>query len=322
MMNNQEINNCKHPKEKFLFILAVIGTSIILSLLLTGTFFRKEITQSLRTEFTEKANRGKHTIDQHLSDKQILETLPEEERVTLAFLDYYYWYILLLVPLGFFLFLLLKRGLIYGNLRGNAVKLEEKTYPKVYKIFIDLTKELGLKEIPELYLVNGSGKLGAYANSIPNTRDFALIYSDLLDRCLSNNDMKSLQFFLAHELAHLKLNHTKWWYNFFILWMDLPLINCLLGHPLRRAEEYSCDKIAEKLSGDHSGRALLMLSAGEYAYQDIDLEKYTKEHFDEQCFWSSFANLSKKNALVAWRIAAIRKQHHAGLIFKNKSSKK
>lgn len=201
---------------------------------------------------------------------------------------------------------------------GNSVRLDEKQYPEVYKIFTELSQEIGFEQVPELYLVNGNGTLNAYATCVPGYRNFAAIYSDILDKCLENNDMKSLRFILGHELGHIKFNHVKWWYNFMIVWMNLPGMNYLFGLPLSRAREYGCDKLGEKLSNDSTGRGLMMLSAGKFAYKKIDLDNYIKTQFDKPSFWAWVANLGQDHGLIAWRIAAIRKKHHAGLIFKNK----
>ncbi|PIF04823.1 MAG: hypothetical protein CSA86_00385 [Arcobacter sp.] len=100
--------------------------------------------------------------------------------------------------------------------------------------------------------------------------------------------------------------------------MNFPIVNYLFGLPLSRSRKYGCDKIGEKLSNDNTGRPLMMLAAGKYAYRDINLEQYTKEYFEKPSFWAWTAYLSQDHGLISWRIAALRKNHEAGLIFKNR----
>ncbi len=292
---------------------------MILSLLLLASVFKPKITQQIEIELIEKYKKENPSFDKQLSNKQIIKELPKEDKDTLENLDYYYWYVIILAPLIFLLFEFFKIGKMYGNLRGNSVKLDKNQYPEVHKIFMEMANELGFKKTPELYLVNGDRRRNTYVTCVPGYRNFPAIYSDILEFCLKNNDIESLKFILGHELGHIKLNHEKWWYIFFTAWMNLPFINYFFGLPLSRAREYSCDKIGEQLSKDSTGNALMIVSVGKYAYQNIDLEEYTKEHFDKPCFWSWIANLMQEHGLVAWRISAIRKKHHAGLIFKNKT---
>ncbi len=316
-MKTHEIHQCKHPKENKLFGLATVITILILLVLLVGSFFREEVINFVTTELVA-SYQADHPKTQNMTTKEVLAEMPEEDTEVLSKLKYYYWYVILLLPFAFFLMMLYAIGKMYGGLIGNSVRLNEHQYPEVYKIFAEMASELGFEETPELYLVSGGGTLNAYATCVPGYRNFSAIYSDLLERCLRNDDMDTLRFVLGHELGHVRFNHVKWWYGFLTMWMNFPVVNYFFGLPLSRSRELGCDKLGEKLSGDSSGRGLMMLSAGKYAYQDIDLEEYIKEHFDKPSFWAWVSNLTNDHGLLSWRIAAIRKNHIAGLIFKNK----
>ncbi len=260
-----------------------------------------------------------HSKAKDLTDKEVLAELSAEDKDTLEALEnYYYWFTVLFIPVAFFLYVLFAIGKMYGKLRGNSVRLNEHQYPEVYKMFVEMAEELGFEKTPELYLVNGNGALNAYATCVPGYRNFSAIYSDIFERCIANNDMESLRFILGHELGHIKFNHVKWWYILSTLWMNFPVVNYLFGLPLSRSRELGCDQIGKKLSGDSSGKALMMLSAGKHNYQQIDIEEYTKEHFDKPSFWAWVSNLGNDHGLLSWRITAVRRNHVAGLFFKNK----
>lgn len=316
-MTKKEIKHCKHTKENKLFGFGTIITILLLIILFIGSFYRTETIKFVKSNVV-RTYQVKHPETKNLSEKEVLEKLSDDEKEILDIFDYYYWYIILGLPFAYFGLLLYSMGKMYGNLIGNSVRLNEYQYPEVYKIFVEMAKELDFEKIPELYLVNGNGTLNAYATCVPGYRNFAAIYSDIFERCIKNNDMNSLKFILGHELGHIKFNHVKWWYNFLTLWMNFPVVNYLFGLPLSRAREYGCDKLGEKISGDSTGRPLMMLTAGKYAYQDIDLDEYMNEHFEKTNFWAWIANLMQDHGLLSWRIAAVRKNHQAGLIFKNK----
>ncbi len=317
-MNKQEIHKCKHTKENKLFGFGAFVTLLIFVSLFAGSFFRTEITSEFKNDII-KEYKIENNITKNISDEEILKKASKEDKDLLEYLNYYYWYIVILLPLAFFLLLLFMIGKMYGKVRANSVRLNKHQYPEVYKIFEEMSKELGFKETPELYLVSGNGALNAYATCVPGFRNFSAVYSDVLERCLKNNDMETLKFILGHELGHLKFNHIKWWYSFSTIWMNLPFINYLFGLPLSRARELGCDKIGQKLSKNTDGRPLMMLWAGKYAYKDIDLEEYTKEHFDKWWFWAWVSNFFSDHGNISWRIAAVRKNHQAGLFFKNKN---
>ncbi|PID83533.1 hypothetical protein CSB11_00775 [Candidatus Campbellbacteria bacterium] len=316
-MNKQEIKKCKHTKENKLFGFGAFVTLLILSILFTGSFFRTEIFDEVKDQIITDY-KTEHNLVESISDEEILKKVDQEDQEFLGYFDYYYWFVIVLLPLAFFLMLLFMIGKMYGKVRANSVRLNKHQYPEVHKIFKEMSKELGFEETPELYLVNGNGALNAYATCVPGFRNFSAIYSDVLERCLKNNDMETLRFILGHELGHLKFNHIKWWYSFLTLWMNLPGIQYLFGLPLSRSRELGCDKIGQKLSKNMDGRPLMILSAGKYAYQDIDMEKYTKEHFEKKDFWAWISNFFSDHGNISWRIAAVRKKHQAGLFFKNK----
>ncbi len=318
-MNHQEVCQCKHPKENKLLGFAIIITILLLIGLFIGTFFRTDIIDNAKSEAIATYQQANPNA-KDLTDAEILKQLPEENKETIDMLEnYYHWFTILLIPVAFFLLVLFSIGKTYGKLRGNSVRLNEHQYPEVYKMFAEMAKKIGLEETPELYLVNGNGTLNAYATCVPGYRNFSAVYSDLFERCIANNDMEALRFILGHELGHIRFNHVKWWYVFFTAWANFPVVNYLVGLPLSRSRELGCDKLGEKLSGDSSGRGLMMLSAGKYNYQHINIEEYTKEHFDKSSFWAWVSNLGNDHGLLSWRIAAVRRNHVAGLFFRNKA---
>ena len=85
-------------------------------------------------------------------------------------------------------------GKMYGENRANGVLLTKNQYPVVYEVFEDLAKRADFKEVPDLFLINGNSTINAYATCVPGYRDFAAVYSDLIDGCLKKIISKHLKW--------------------------------------------------------------------------------------------------------------------------------
>ncbi len=316
-MTKTELKKCRHSKEKKLLAFGITITMLAFIMVFIGSFSRQTVIDFAEKKFI-KEYKADFPLDKDLPDETILKKISKDDKDTLELFKIYYWYVVLFIPLLAFLAVLFILGKIYGSLKANAVQINENQYPEVYKLFTEMAEQLEIKNVPELYLINGQGQTNAFASCVPQYRNFAAIYSDIFERCLKNNDINTLRFILGHELGHIKFNHVKWWYIILTFWMNLPVIKYFFGLPLSRAKELGCDKIGAHLSNDYSGKALMLLAVGKYNYQDINIEKYIATQFNRPCFWSWFANLSNNHSVLSWRVAAVRKNHQAGIFFKNK----
>ena len=189
--------NSSSQREKLFYIIACI-TIFFFSLAFAGTFFRDEIQDSIQenivTDYRDSLSENEKNAVAALNDQEVLEKLPSDDKEILDFLNSsYYWYIVLGLPVGFFLLMLYQIGKMHGENRANGVLLTKNQYPVVYEVFEDLAKRAGFKEVPDLFLIKGNGTINAYATCVPEYRDFAAVYSDLIDDCLKNNDFKTLR---------------------------------------------------------------------------------------------------------------------------------
>lgn len=128
--------------------------------------------------------------------EEILTKIPAEQKENLENLEFYYWWAVLGIPFAILLLVIYQTGKTYGENRANGVLLTKNQYPVVYDIFENLAKKAGFKETPELFLINGNGLINAYATCVPGYRNFAAIYSDLVDGCIKNNDIQALKMIL------------------------------------------------------------------------------------------------------------------------------
>ena len=118
---------------------------------------------------------------------------------------------------AFFALLLLVPGLVVyrqitrAGTRGSAVRLSPRQFPDIYAVKDDFARKLGLKREPEIYLMSGNGALNAFAASTFGY-DFVVIHSELFTNTYERNK-EALAFIVGHELGHLRLGHTRLWYQ-------------------------------------------------------------------------------------------------------------
>src|SRR5215208_6172729 len=126
--------------------------------------------------------------------------------------------LLLLVP-G----LVLYRQLTRAGIRGSAVRLSRRQFPDIYAVKDDFARRLELQRDPEIYLMSGNGVLNAFAASTIGY-DFIVIHSELFSNTYEKNK-DALAFIIGHELGHLRLGHTRLWYQLSTAYVDrIPLL--------------------------------------------------------------------------------------------------
>jgi Zn-dependent protease with chaperone function len=158
---------------------------------------------------------------------------------------------LLLVP-G----LVVYRQLTRAGIRGSAVRLSRRQFPDIYAVKEDFARRLGLRRDPEIYLMSGNGALNAFAASTFGY-DFVVIHSELFSNTYEKNK-DALAFIIGHELGHLRLGHTRLWYQLSTAYVDrVPL----LGGFLSRAREFSCDRHGAYVA-PQGEEGLVLLAAG------------------------------------------------------------
>jgi Zn-dependent protease with chaperone function len=206
--------------------------------------------------------------------------------------------LLLLVP-G----LVLYRQLTRAGIRGSAVRLSRRQFPDIYAVKEDFARRLELQRDPEIYLMSGNGALNAFAASTLGY-DFVVIHSELFSNTYENNK-DALAFIIGHELGHLRLGHTRLWYQLSTAYVDrVPL----LGDFLSRAREYSCDRHGAYVA-PQGEEGLVLLAAGRYVYKQVDVEQLLEQAQQFRGFWPTLAQLPQSHPFTVRRIKVL---HDAG----------
>jgi Zn-dependent protease with chaperone function len=218
---------------------------------------------------------------------------PAVEVIRVAFVA-----LLLLVPA-----LVVYRQLTRAGTRGSAVRLSRRQFPDIYSVKEDFARKLGLKREPEIYLMSGNGTLNAFAASTFGY-DFVVIHSELFSNTYENNK-EALAFIVGHELGHLRLGHTRLWYQLSVAYVDrVPL----LGGFLSRAREFSCDRHGAYLA-PQGEEGLVLLAAGRYVYKEVDVGELLEQARRFRGFWPAVAQLPQSHPFTVRRLKTL---HDAG----------
>jgi Zn-dependent protease with chaperone function len=263
-MNDVRLRN---PYEIPLYVFSVLINSLIIALILAGVLFLG-LVNTLAGE--------------PLSG-------PAVDAIVAAFVA-----LLLLVP-G----LVVYRQLTRAGIRGSAVRLSRRQFPDVYAVKEDFARRLRLKRNPEIYVMSGNGALNAFAASTFGY-DFVVVHSELFSNTYRKNK-DALAFIIGHELGHLRLGHTRLWYQLSTAYVDrVPL----LGAFLSRAREFSCDRHGAYVA-PQGEEGLMLLAAGRYVYKQVETEELLEQAHRFRGFWPAVAQLPQSHPFVVRRISAL-----------------
>ena len=309
----------RHPMEWFLFGLYVLLSAALIVIVILIGIYGKSLIESRKAELVEEF-RAKTPGAAAMTQEEILPFLEGwEPQVLDAIADpIVSAFIIVFAVIGIFVLIVCLMGYEYGKLRAFAVRITPEQFPDVYELWESMAMCMGMKRVPELYVINGDGQLNAYAACIPGFRYFSGIYSDILEACLRNEDWDSLKFILGHELGHMKLSHVTWWWLTLTALTRLPFADYVLGNHLSRAQEYSCDKIGHAIAQDDSYKGLLMLTAGKHLYTNVESKLHLQESASQRGFWMTIYNLLETHPILAWRISALHRNHNGGVFLYHK----
>jgi len=192
------------------------------------------------------------------------------------------------------------QGLALGRLRGNAVKVSERQFPQLHRLAATHAQRLGLKRVPDVYVMESGGLLNAFATRFMG-RDFVIVFSDVLELALAQGE-SAVGFIMGHELAHVWRGHLKH------RWLTMPArIIPYIGLAYSRACEYTCDRIGAYCQPDGAIAGLLVLAAGKELHAHVDVKEYASQAETENNFWIRRAEVMSSHPRLPKRIAALLK---------------
>ncbi|HLG27545.1 MAG TPA: M48 family metallopeptidase [Paenisporosarcina sp.] len=162
--------------------------------------------------------------------------------------------------------------IMLGSIRGNGIRIQQNQFPDVYERVVALSNAMGLKRVPEVFIVQSEGALNAFATRFFG-RDMVVIYSEVFELARQGGAAE-LDFIIAHELSHIKRRHV--WKN--ILLVPANFIP-FLSEAYSRSCEYTCDREAAYYTqnGIAAKRALTILGSGKDLYLEVNEQAYLEQ---------------------------------------------
>lgn len=254
----------RHPTEVPLYVLCVVLNLLILAALIDAVVF----------VWTHPA----------LLDNQVLTDTAIAILVAL-----------LVLPLAYVVY----RNLTRASVRGSAVLVNAQQFPDIATVRDTFARQLKLRRVPEIYVTSGNGQLNAFAASAYRV-DFVVLHSELFANLYQQN-RDGLAFIVGHEMGHIRLHHTRLWYQ-----LSLALINWIPLIPgfLSRAREYSCDRHGAFVE-PQGEEGLVLLTAGRYVYRQVDVTNLLEQAAHVRGFWAEVAQLTQSHPLTVWRLKTL-----------------
>lgn len=204
------------------------------------------------------------------------------------------------IALIIFAFMLFANAMMLGSIRGNGVRIHERQFPDVYERVQILSKEMELKKVPEVFVIQSEGALNAFATRFFG-RDMVVLYSEVFELAREQGQ-EELDFIIAHELAHVKRRHV--WKNLLIVPAGfIPF----LSQAYSRSCEYTCDRHAAFTIQNAAAakRALTLLGIGKKMYSEVNEEAYREQISSESNGIVWLSEVLSSHPLLPKRIQAI-----------------
>ena len=303
------LNQCRHKAERRwyrrLFVLNILIVAVVIAYFVYSMDENKKYYDNVADYYTsviEEAQKKAEDSDEQSTgdsdnaeeDKQKalekeIEEMPEN-------MEYLVAIIFTIIAIPFVV------SYAYAQYRSMSVRITEKTYPEIYAIVEEYAQKLGMKRVPKVYMVQGNGVLNAFSSFIP-FRQYIEVYADLLEVAYrEHHDMATIRFIIAHEMAHIYYKHATMHYYYGMMFSQaIPI----LGPTASRAREYSCDRLAQLLSGSDGIDAMMTLIAGIHLYKQVDKNDYLNHAFEVKGFFLFCYNLVCSHPVMTKRVAAL-----------------
>lgn len=89
----------------------------------------------------------------------------------------------------------------------------------------------------------------------------------------------------------------------------------ILSSTASRAREYSCDRIAQILSGSDGIDAMMSLTAGIHLYKRVDKEDYLEHAKSVKGFFVWCYNLMSSHPVISKRVLALQMKEGSGKLY-------
>lgn len=301
-MSGRHINAIRHPWERFCYGLVVVLN--VLMILVVIVAFAQEV-QSFKMHLNDVASdRGIESLEAQEVWQEFYDYIGESKRAQIIQI---YTTVFILI-----FFTIAVMEYFYATVRSRSIRVTQNQFGEIYELAVKYAWMMGLNKVPEIYLVQENGILNAFASTVLRKK-FIQINMDLLEIAYrEHGDLESIGFVLAHEMAHVRFRHVSIPIQYTImLGQLLPIV----GPALSRAREYSCDRLAQVISGNNGVDAMMALSMGKHLYKRTNVTDYLYSSYGFKGFWLWTVNLSSSHPILPKRVQALLMPSVPGKLF-------
>lgn len=200
----------------------------------------------------------------------------------------------------------------FASVKASSLKITQNNFPEIYSLIHSYAYRLGMKKVPEAYVVQQNGVLNAFSSFIFG-RQYILINTEIFEVAYrEHKDFNALAFIIAHEMSHIYYGHATLRYNLPILFsMNLPIV----GQIASRTREYSCDRLAQRLTNYDGVRAIIMLIVDRHLYPMVDVQDYVNTTINDHGFFLWLVNLLSTHPTMPKRLRALIQWNGSGELY-------
>lgn len=292
---------CRHHLERRWYR-RLIELNLLVIIIVVGVFIHnfEKTKQSAINEIKQVEQKVSGTSDEDLSITKAVDPDELSDEVK-------YFFMGIFILIGFFVGMYV----IYAKYRATAVRITSRNFPEVYEMIEEYSYRLGIPA-PKAYVKQSNGILNAFSTFIIKKR-WIEINSEVLEVAYrENKDFEALGFIIAHELSHIYYGHATFQYNLPILFVrNLPVI----GTTASRAREFSCDRLAQLITGNDGLDAMIMLTVDRHLYKMVDKEDYIEDQKQQKGFFIWVVNLFADHPVMCKRIVALTDKEKDGKLY-------
>jgi Zn-dependent protease with chaperone function len=186
-------------------------------------------------------------------------------------LSYILFKVDLWILFGLIIFNLIYIILNQKQVQGTSVRISPHQFFSIYNLIVQASKELNI-QVPNSY-VQYDPYINAYVMGF--VKPFMLVLTSSMVESMTETE---LMFVIAHELGHIKMNHSTLKSFVYPLDRNIPILTFLFNSWLIKTE-YTADRCGSFVSKDLKSdiHALLKLAIGNNLYSKINSVEIIKQ---------------------------------------------
>lgn len=293
----QEAESCRHKSEKGWYA-ALVVLNILMILSVFGAVMLN------LGNYQEKIGEViEHVLTEEEEDESYYEELAEDIPTEVQLLGYG----IVVLVFGY-----LSLYYMHATIRSRSIRITPRNFPEVHALIVSYAQRLGMQQVPEAFIMQDSGILNALSSFLFK-RQYIQINAELFEAAYrEHHDLNALGFVIAHEISHIYYEHATLHYNLPIWFsMNLPIF----GTTASRAREYSCDRLAQRLTNYDGFDAMLILMVDRHLYKMVDKQDYLDHAVNERGFFIWLVNLLASHPIMPKRIVALARWYGSGELF-------